>query len=281
MRNLLLSKPSGPRAVVQGNLLKMVGASLGVGLLTWFYFATLPPLYRASAQLLIEEAAFFRSASAKGTPLDNTAYFQAALSEEVLGQVSLLEGSPALSELRPIAQPVFITDKDKNGIYVLTIRHRDQELAKRLAKAWAEALEQWDDEYVRARFSSYRQNLEAQLTQVTQTFRKLRSELPTSEEPKYTQDLINYMSLVRGNLYKDVQLTRGLEQAAVGFLNPTRQGVTTMVIGVNPRRNGAMAAGITFALLGLLWLWIDRWTTVVAMRQRISQLQTTAPLAQT
>lgn len=269
-----------PRRVVGSNLLTMLGVSLVVGLLTYVYFLTLPTQYQATARLLIEEAAFFRSASVKGTPLDSAAYIQAALSDEVLGPVSLVPGAPPFNQLRSMAQVLYeISQADQGGLagrygsYALIIRHTDLEEGKRLAAAWAKAVEAWDDEYVRDRFKNYRLNLEAQLNQVTQTFKRLRAELPTSDDPKYTQELINYMSLVRGNLFKDIQLTRGLEQSAVGFLNPTRQGVTAMVIGVNPRRNGAIAAGIAFVLLGLGWMWIDRWTAVVALRQRVVQPQ--------
>jgi capsular polysaccharide biosynthesis protein len=192
--------------------------------------------------------------------MDTVAYREAALSQGIIGRALNSLGSDAskeaITQFRARAS-VSVTAGSKaiSDIYTLRYNDPDPTRASKLVNAWAKSFLQWDSNFVQRKISRYITDLEAQYRSLNAAARQLNNVQVTEEERAQFR-------AARGNVFKDIQLFRGLRSSAQGSLIILDAADTPNTpIAPRPRRNAVVAAFVTFVALTGLWLLYFVWAT--------------------
>lgn len=235
----------------------VVPAALLSAAATYAILKQQPPVYESVSSLVAAQPGPLGSASSFTTPLvsvaplDPQAYKEAALSTGVLRRALVLGGEAddpeALAEFRRAVR-VKTVDGRQSSVITLRVRDHSPARAARLANAWAAALRSWEDQRAREHFTRYRRSVEAQLEAILTEIRQARQ----LKDP----DRLRSLDALRGNLARDRDLARALEESVVGLLAPLEQAQVPLTPSApRPARDGAAAGAITlFVLVGLVLL---------------------------
>lgn len=224
------------------------------------------PLYQASGKLLADASSTIPNGLTVGivfnSPnLEPIAYREAALSQEVI--IASLKGLGANTDDRTIRQfrgkaSIAVTTGSRAVSDVFTLRFvdSDPEQARKYLNAWMQAMLEWDDEFVRKRIRTYIKDFEAQYKSLAVAERQLRSAQVSDEERAQFRQ-------ARGNVFKDIQLFKGLESSVQGSLRLMEEpNAARTPIAPRPARSAAMVAFVVAVVLVGLWflylLWLER-----------------------
>jgi capsular polysaccharide biosynthesis protein len=221
------------------------------------------PIYQASAKLMADASSTMPNGLTTGiifnSPnLDSVAYREAALSqavvEQTLSRLGLKVGEPSIAQFRAKASVSVNTGaRAISDIYTLRYLDSNPLQASKRVNAWAMAFLQWDDEFVQGKIKLYIKDLEAQYKSVSAAEKQLAASQGTEDE-------LNYMRQVRGNVFKDIQLFKGLEASAQGSLRMMDRAIPPSTpTAPKPRRNATIAAFVAFLVLSILWLLYQTW----------------------
>lgn len=264
--------PTRPHTASASPILQYLLTALGIvvaaglaGLATYAFSSRQTPIYQASAKLLADASSTLPNGLTTGivfnSPnLDSVAYREAALSQEVVGRtlksLGVEGGNQAIAQFRAKAS-VSVTTGSRaiSDIYTMRYTDPDPQTASKFVNAWAGSFLQWDDGFVRGKLKTYIKDLEAQYRSLNTAARQLNNAQVSDDERTYFRQ-------VRGNVFKDIQLFKGLEGSVQGSLRVLDEASPpNSPIAPRPRRNAVVAAFVTFVALAGLWLLYFTWVS--------------------
>lgn len=209
-------------AVVRRHLLWILVLTLGLAAVVYFVSRNLPPRYASTARLVIPQAVPFPVLSGLPQPavsLDGRAFREAALSRTVLKEAlsrvlhgELVRGGTKALEaaLKRYRFRAGLTEGRTSAVLSLTVESPEENEARFLAQAWAEALVAWDRARVQQSIAQYRASLEAQIQALEAVLKRLG---PGEEERRALEAQL-------GDTLRDLYLVQALEATATSQLAP-------------------------------------------------------------
>ncbi len=186
-------------------LLPALVLALAIAATAFFVSRRSPPLYQATAKVLVVEDAVGRSL---GDPLyripalDPEAYREVAKARTLLEPLGLRPDDGGLR--------VRVIQGRRSAVLALSVRDVDRERAARRANAWAQALVAWEDARARRHFEQAEASLKARLAALDQELARAQ----TSGDVTQAGALLR----LKADLLRDLDMVRALKISVRGNL---------------------------------------------------------------
>ena len=192
-------------AMLRPVLLPALLFSLGVALAAYFWQSRKPPVYRATAKVLVVESGGgygLETPPYRIPALDPEAYREVARAYPILQSLGLRPGDKGIG--------IRVIKGQRSAVLALSVEGTDPERAADRANAWAEALVAWENARARQHFEKAEASLKARLEVIDQQLARAQAIGDRAQ--------VGALERLKADVLRDLDMVRALKISARGNL---------------------------------------------------------------